>query len=575
MGQGDVVLTILSKTANAVRNMGAWTKSQTKAERATARGNRTAQRQARIINKSTAALGKYAAGFVTFAGATRGGQASLKGVREETERLVAFEDELTALLSLGDDVDFGKIKQETRDLSTAIRIPTQQIADFFFDLKSGSAALSDEMRTGIKQEAIEMKRVMGGELATSMKVLLKVFNIYGDQIESVDLAQSKLIKTGERGFLQMDELSRLLPEVANAAKAMDISIDELLGTIVRATQVGGRTERTLTGVRNVFLRMPNAVKEGVELTDDFITNIEIISKLDVNLQKKIFGDEAISAIAGLTDNTAALRTEIALMAQVTEGVGDRKLFERLADEGFALAESLGRIKQARENIKAAGPVAGKAQTLTEEFELSRLGAEAQLPSFARFLAPVAAIDRMIRARTTIGGRENEFLQAGAQIVAGAQERAGLTGEADLFRKRVSGLTGGQPFAKARTPFSTPGEISDALIQMSLEHQRRTFGTAEAAHASLDIRAAQDPNLFRSPVPPPQTIQSEPGLQTQAIEARQGTELQFRIATEMPPILREVAEVGRQLVVALGKVRDARISMPATGNPNALVDAQDR
>src|SRR5690606_18919891 len=129
----------------------------------------------------------------------------------------------------------------------------------------------------------------GGDLNENLTSMVKTWQVFRGELGTVDIAQGKMFKTMEEGCLSMKDLAVLLPDILPAAKAFGVTFDEVAGSLITATQVGGRSEKTFTGIRNIITRLSAAQKEGIELTGTFAEKMEQLSSVDPDTLKRIFG----------------------------------------------------------------------------------------------------------------------------------------------------------------------------------------------------------------------------------------------------------------------------------------------
>lgn len=287
------------------------------------------------------------AGFAGIAGVQRVFANWFQTMERVNEQTVALEHNLTELLSLGGNVNqIDAIRGKIVSMSTAWNLMGEEASRALFDLQSGTANLNESIRKDLLRSGLELKAVYGADLPTGLSALIKTYQIYRGEIDRVQTLQQKLAFTAEEGFLTFGDMATQLPDVASAARAMRISLDEVLASLVVATQRGGKTEKTFTGVRNVFLRMANAEREGIHLTGSFVEKLKQLETVDADVLKKIFGDEAIAVIANLTSATDQFGETLGRLATDLPDVGE-KMAKRLEDTTsrfVAIADALERLK---------------------------------------------------------------------------------------------------------------------------------------------------------------------------------------------------------------------------------------
>ena len=337
---------------------------QGRAQEAIARANETELANAKAIaiasGKKRAAFlqdAKNAAGMAAFGVAAYAGKVIENRIaladRVGSEG-VDFERQMTGLLSLGDNVKFPQLmKDQVVARSAAMGLDRGQIADTMYNLQSGTANLDGKMQRDLLNSAVVLHKATGTDLNETATAITKMVQVYGKDAGNVPQVSAKIFKTIQDGYLTGNDLATLLPDVLPAGKAMGVSADETLGSIVTATQVGGKTEKTLTGIRNVLLRMNNAEKEGIHLTGTFVEKLEQLSKVDPNTLKKIFGDEAFSVLVTLAGKSAEVKKNIEAIAKVSGSEPMQKVLDRFKNDPAASAGStIGGLKQTIDNADA-------------------------------------------------------------------------------------------------------------------------------------------------------------------------------------------------------------------------------
>jgi len=381
-----------------------------------------------------------AAAFV--AGAT-------KGFRDASEEATNFSDSMTALLSLGDNAqNFEKVRKQVEDLSLSARMDVEDIARAMFTLESATANLSKGIREDLLAESIELARANGTELEPTLNALTTAYQIYGDEVESVADLQNKLQLTQQRGKMTFDDLAHFMPDVASAAQAMGISLDEVNASLAVATIKGGRSEKTFTGLRNVFLRMSDAEEKGIRLTGDFSDKLKQLQSVDKNILKDLFGAEAIAVINNLVQGAGQFNKELAMTKNIqgdisAETLENRKRFDPFfrASEEKKLQEQITKKQQRDESIasitteistfiqtltvaaaRVAGDFSGAAGTGSERGEMERAvylkdAAKSALATPTKFddVQAAATIDRYGKKGNDISGMESILAKLNASI----------------------------------------------------------------------------------------------------------------------------------------------------------------
>lgn len=351
----DVIFRLDAEQAKAVNSFLRVVDSQRKSERQFKKTTNAARDQDRMLDRAGKTVGKLGRGLLAL-----GGVGSVAGVLSQVSRgldeaaraSTGFEREIRPLLSLGDNFkNIEDIRKQVLSGSTGLGRGSKEVTDAFFALQSGASNLSDEVRNDLFRSASQLAFLQNGDLAGSVNLLVKFYQNYGDRVKNVTDLSDKLFATADRGALTLDELAKLGPDVAASAKIMGISLEELLGTFIVTTQQLGKNEKTFTGVRNVILRMANAQREGIQLTGTFTDKLQQLSRVDPETLKRVFGDEAIAAIAVASKNAGAIKGEVDSLNR-SAGELSGKIQGIIRDQKQLAQINLASAEQARTNARA-------------------------------------------------------------------------------------------------------------------------------------------------------------------------------------------------------------------------------
>jgi len=469
---------VVAKQNEITKNLGVQARKSKSAQTAGVdMGNAISKSMRNIV---TAAGGVFAIGTI-FSGIKE----SLSETRQET---IKFEDELTALLSLGENArNISAIKNEVVALSTAWGLARSEVINSMFDIQSGASSLGKEMRDSIRKEAFELVKATGVDLPTATKVLIKSWNIYGKELKDVNETQNKLFKAAEIGFLTFNDLAVLLPDVASAAKTFGYSFDEVLGGLATATQKGGKTEKTFTGIRNVFLRMDKALQMGVVTQGSFLDQIEQLSKVDPRTLTKIFGAEAIAAISTLVESSGALKDNTQAIATSFGDLTKNVTTQRLQDMSYFFSEINKSLGQVQKNQLISPEYVKRFGQIDISQQLAEIGYKDVTPSFLNFLAPVVGGIRAFEQWTGWGGMTTDvYAKRGQQMMIKQLIAAGRSEEADIFNQFVMG---GEEGGKATAAFYAQRQRSQGN-ESAAQKLEQIAGLASGA--ANDIRRGDQP-----------------------------------------------------------------------------------
>ncbi|MEM6259139.1 MAG: phage tail tape measure protein [Planctomycetota bacterium] len=415
------------------------------------RQNEQLARQASLARRAGSAVTGLVAAYAGFhtvralvGGATR-------SVREHVEGVVQLQGEIKELLSLGNNAsNQGRIREQVLGLSGSSGRSRQEIADLLFFIQSGSAGMDQAIQDQILSSSLLAGEVTNASLNDNANALIKSWKIFGHEVQSVSELQDKLFFSAERGMQTYGDMASLLPRVLPASEAFNFSLNETLATLAVATRVGGKNEQTYTMLRNTFLRMNNATKEGIELQGSFIDRLEQVSRYDPDTLKRIFGDEAVTLVLSLKDRIGELRDELQAFKDIPDGMLENKLRVNLKDDVSAYVRLLNSARQNAENAKANPGHLGIGESLESTGGISG------------FLDSIGA-----RLRTYVGQTTREQELAAAE----ARQRLGAVGGIGIGRFDIANAVGLLSAAPANT--------EDSLVADQLKRQ---FEDALAANS---------------------------------------------------------------------------------------------
>lgn len=324
-------------------------------------------------------VGKLSAAFGGLASVSAIGTSIIQTVERLGEAIVRFDDEITPLLSLGDNVkNATQLQEAILSTSGAYGLAAAEIARLRFNIQSGASSLAKSVQDDITATALNIKKVFGAPPEEAARALFKTKLIFDQDVREIS---NKLSFLADRGELTFEQMARFLPDVLPAAKTFGFSLNDIVAALTVATQVGGRTQKVFTGVRNVFLRMATAETEGIKVTGELISQLEELSTVGPDVLKKVFGDEAVTAIASLVQMRDLVRsTREDLQGLAGQDVLSGLLTKRISgDPRFVEAEAFRIAKQLQENLSLTSSTVLGAKPSASEF--AHLGTASRLPPF--------------------------------------------------------------------------------------------------------------------------------------------------------------------------------------------------
>lgn len=298
--------------------------------------------------------GKLLASAATATAAIYAGEAFAEsyaeGLKSVGDAMTGFEDTSAPLLSLGDNLkNLHKVKDNILTYSSGLGYDRQKIADAMFMLQSNTGNFAPDERTAIFQSSIGLSKVAGGDLPTNTIALAKLMETYGGEVGTAQRGAGKLMMTEDKAAITMPELASLLPDVLPAAKMMHYSYDEVAASVITATQVMGSNEKTLTGLRNMFLLMNKAVEAGLVHQGKLVDQLKELEKVDPHALEKIFGERTVSVVAALADKTADVAKNLSDIAAMPDNFVSQKFAMKLTDPAFATSQMLKIAAQLQSN----------------------------------------------------------------------------------------------------------------------------------------------------------------------------------------------------------------------------------
>lgn len=360
--------TVVAGQKEMVKEFTRSTDAMMKQNAASNKNTKNAKKSKSATDSLTSSLKGMAAGYLGVTGLSRGFRFVTGNIEAATKASMSFEKSITPLLSLGDNLSgIQSMRSQVMGVSAAFGVTNAEASKAMFNIQSAASNLSKEIKDDLLERSLELARITGTELPTAVYGMTKAYQIFGDEVESVAQLQAKMFKTAELGAITFEDLARLMPEVGSSAKAFGFSLDEVSAALTTATRIGGRTEKVFTGVRNVFLRMGNAMKEGVYLTGSLEDQLTQLASVDTSTIKKIFGDEALAVVINLINNVNQFKNDLKIIEQTSAQLVEIKTFKKMADDIYLATERMKTLNQIMNNEEAktgVSPFAMKSKQIS-------------------------------------------------------------------------------------------------------------------------------------------------------------------------------------------------------------------
>jgi hypothetical protein len=174
----------------------------------------------------------------------------IDSMEEDAEKRNRFEQEMTPLLALGNNIDhIQELKERVLDESTAWGRTTAEVADFEFRLQIKTDGLPVDVVKQLRHASFELSEATGEPIVACLLVLNSAWREYGGSVDSVQTLENKIFYTWQKTGVSFEEVAYHLPELLAAAKDAGLDINEVLATLIvllnpRPTQqpalIGGR-----------------------------------------------------------------------------------------------------------------------------------------------------------------------------------------------------------------------------------------------------------------------------------------------------------------------------------------------
>lgn len=205
------------------------------------------------------------AGFQRIAGQAAALYAAFQTVSGASKNFLEFDKSL-ALIS----TQLGNATEQTREFESASKSLALQ---FGTKLTEQSAAFYEVLSAGITdtKKATDLlteanKLAIGGnaQLATTIDGLTSIIKGYGDKVKDVSDISDGFFTAALAGKTTIQELAEGLGRVVPIAETLDVTFDELSGSVAALTLSGISTRESITGVRAILAAVVKPSSEAAE-----------------------------------------------------------------------------------------------------------------------------------------------------------------------------------------------------------------------------------------------------------------------------------------------------------------------
>ena len=285
-----------------------------------------------------------------------------------TASAMELSDAMTPLIALGDNAqNYKQVSEQITMLRENFGATAEEVSQLKFNIQSGGAALDDMTKNGITQMSLLSKQVAGIDTSLMSKAALKAFNIFGKEAGNVVDVFNKFAMTADRADAGFNDLAGTLPEVMSAAKSVGGSFEEALGAAITLTAKAGDARSALTNLRNMFVALDKAQKEGIITAKEFSGRLKQFGELDSLQKLKIAGSAGVASFNALSTSVGTYKEQVKDLRGVTGNLfSDMKKYRLEADKAFAVQTKLNKFEQQKKTIESSD----EAVIASTQFELA-------------------------------------------------------------------------------------------------------------------------------------------------------------------------------------------------------------
>ncbi|MGR3218598.1 MAG: phage tail tape measure protein [Candidatus Anammoxibacter sp.] len=406
MAKSDVVFKLDAETGKAVSAYIKLIDAQKKTESQYKKTTGSVKKQDTAMSKAKGSVIKLAGGFLGAAGLAAGLRSVVGEIEKGITKTIEFETKISGLLNLNDNIKNSKaIKSAVLATSSATGFTTNEVIASAFDIGSGGATLTPELRKKIEQEAIEFALAEGGNPAVFAKALLTGIKVAGDEFNNdPNLLQNIFFKTVEAGRLTNAELAQRVGQILGPFIDAGFSAKEALSLIPSATALGLEFEQVTTVLRNFPGIVTTELKKkfGIDVKGKSVNEVLgiLATELTGDQRAELFGRENIVISSQIIKERQQQGIDLESLRSVSpESDFIRNKFSRrlLTDKQFEGARLFKSARVSGKNTILQKDIA--ENSFARDFALRKRGAQEVLPGgfggFATTLVVLSVIDQLI------------------------------------------------------------------------------------------------------------------------------------------------------------------------------------
>lgn len=175
------------------------------------------------------------------------------------------------------DQNFEDMKKQIFSLDAALGDSEQLFRGYYQTI---SAGVTDPKKAlELLETASKLAKAAHIDQATSVKSLAVIMGAYGDQLEGVTEAADLMIQVEAKGITTTGELAQVIGRVANLAKEMGLSADEMGAALAQVTKSGVGTNESITQLRGLLTSLNRAFERLPESVQKYGSTLEAVKAL--------------------------------------------------------------------------------------------------------------------------------------------------------------------------------------------------------------------------------------------------------------------------------------------------------
>lgn len=298
----------------------------------------SAERAAGVLKLTLATLGVASVG------------ALLSGSVDSARDFAAALAEVSTLLADTSGVD--GLRRELQEIAIEFgKLPEAQAKAFYQIVSAGAETAAEQMSLLRASNRLAVGGITEVEVAADG--LTSTLNAFGDTVGSADQVSDKFFATMKGGKTTIGEISSSIGSVAPLAAQLDVSLDEVLATVVAVTKGGDTTSKAMKGMAQAMAAILKPSSEAGELAAEL--GIEFDAASLATRGWAGFLDHLVDKTDASADKLAVLfgGTEALLPVLTLTGKGAENFAGALEDVGDSSGATGEAVRRVTEEVGAA------------------------------------------------------------------------------------------------------------------------------------------------------------------------------------------------------------------------------